>query len=351
MCGSTYGTLRMRLALHVLIAGLCLNLLGGKVAANSKPLQIYAVDVEGGQATLLVSPSGQTILIDTGWSGFNGRDADRIVAAAKLARVTRLDYVLITHYHRDHVGGVPQLADRIPIGTFVDHGPNLQDVKEPREDFAAYLKVTTKHRRMIVKPGDFIPIKGITVQVLSSAGEHITEPLPGAGRTNPYCGSDPEPPSDPGENARSLGTLITYKTFRFIDLGDLTRKKELEIFCPRNLIGTVDLFLVSHHGFSESNSKAMVWALSPRAAILDNGAREGGHPIAWQIVHDSPGLQDLWQLHSSVAGGKDHNVAEEFIANPDENPDAGNYIKVAAYRDGSFTVANSRNNKTKRYTK
>jgi competence protein ComEC len=339
----------MRFALHVLILSVGVGFLTGQGLAKSKPLQIYAVDVEGGQATLIVSPAGQSLLIDTGWPGFNGRDADRIVAAAKLAGLKKLDYVLITHYHRDHVGGVPQLADRIHIDTFVDHGPNLQDVKEPREDFAAYLKAVGKSHRMIVKPGDTIPMKGITVQVLSSAGDLISTPLAGAGETNSFCGSDPEAPNDPGENARSLGTLITYKNFRFIDLGDLTRKKELAMFCPRNLVGTVDLFLVSHHGFSESNSKAMVWALHPRVAILDNGAREGGHPVAWQIVHDSPGLQDFWQLHFSVAGGKDHNSAEEFIANPEEDPDNGNYIKVLAQPDGSFTVVNSRNSKTKTY--
>jgi beta-lactamase superfamily II metal-dependent hydrolase len=341
----------MRSVLHYSIIMILVLLAVEQAVAKPKALQIYAIDVEGGQATLIVSPSGQSLLIDTGWPGFNGRDADRIVAAAKLAGVKKLDYVLITHYHRDHVGGVPQLADRIPIGTFVDHGPNLQDVKEPREDYAAYLKVVEKAHRMIVKPGDTIPVKGITVQVLSSAGELIKAPLSGAGEANPNCGADPEPVNDPGENARSLGTLITYKKFRFIDLGDLTRKKELEIFCPRKLVGTVDLFLVSHHGFSESNSKGMVWALHPRVAILDNGAREGGHPVAWQIVHDSPGLQDFWQLHYSVQGGKDHNVAEEFIANPEEDPDNGNYIKVSAQPDGSFTVLNSRNNKSKTYTK
>ena len=341
----------IRLTLRVLIVSACINLFVGQAVARPKPLQIYAIDVEGGQATLIVSPSGQSLLIDTGWPGFNGRDADRIVAAAKVAGVKKLDYVLVTHYHRDHVGGVPQLAERIPVGTFVDHGPNMQDVKEPREDFAAYLKVVGKSHRMIVKPGDTIPVKGITVQVLSSAGEHITSPLPRAGDANSNCGADPVPADDPGENARSLGTLISYKNFRFIDLGDLTRKKELEIFCPRNLVGSVDLFLVSHHGFSESNSKAMVWALHPRAAILNNGAREGGTPVAWQIVHDSPGLQDFWQLHFSVEGGKDHNVAEEFIANPVEDPDHGNYIKVSAQPDGTFTIVNSRNNKTKAYRK
>jgi competence protein ComEC len=332
--------------LRIILAGLTLL---WSFQAQSKALHIFAVDVEGGQATLVVAPSGHSLLIDTGWPGFNGRDADRIVAAAKVAGVKRIDYVLVTHYHRDHVGGVPQLADRIPIGTFVDHGPNLQDAEEPRQDYAAYLKVVAHAHRLIVKPGDTIPVKGMKVQVLSAAGEHIRDPLSGAGGGNSYCGQDPEPPTDPGENGRSAGVLITYGKFRVIDMGDLTRKKELELFCPRNLVGTVDLFIVSHHGFSESNSKAMVWALHPRVAIMDNGARKGGNPVAWQIVRDSPGLEDLWQLHYAVSGGNDHNVAEALIANPDENPDAGYYIEVSARPDGSFTVMNSRNNQTKAY--
>lgn len=337
--------------LRICVIVLCLGALVSLAHARSKALQIYAIDVEGGQATLIVTPSGRSLLIDTGWSGFNGRDADRIVAAAKTAGAKQLDYVLITHYHRDHVGGVPQLAERIPIGTFVDHGPNLQDTEDPREDYAAYLKVAARAHRTIVKPGDRIPLKGIKVQVLSAAGEHISEPLPGAGAPNSYCGLDPEPPADPGENARSLGTLITFGQFRLIDLGDLTRKKELELFCPRNLVGTVDVFVVSHHGFAESNSKAMVWALHPRVAIMDNGARKGGTPVAWQIVHDSPALEDLWQLHYAVDGGNEHNVAQALIANLEESPDAGCYIKVTAQADGSFTVVNSRNNQAKTYTK
>src|SRR5579864_1662817 len=126
----------MRLTSCFLIIGVSIGLQARQALAKPKPLQIYAVDVEGGQATLIVSPSGESLLIDAGWPGFNGRDANRIVAVAKLAGVKQLDYVLTTHYHRDHVGGVPELADRIHIGTFVDHGPNLQDVKEPREDYA-----------------------------------------------------------------------------------------------------------------------------------------------------------------------------------------------------------------------
>lgn len=343
MLGSTLG----RRISSVLCAAL---VLATGALAKTKPLQIYSIDVEGGQATLIVSPAGQSLLIDTGWPGFDGRDAKRIVAATKLAGVKRIDYLLITHYHRDHVGGVTALADRIKIGTFVDHGPNQEDSDVTREDYGAYEKLLPKAKHLILRPGEGLPMKGITVRALTSAGEHITEPLPGAGEANPYCGAEPKPPADTTENARSLGTLITYGNFKFLDLGDLTKDKELELACPNNLIGKVDLFLVTHHGFNESNSKALDWALHPRVAIMNNGAHKGGSPDAWQIVHDSPGLQDLWQLHFAVDGGKDHNVAEAMIANIDGGSD-GNYIKVTASPDGTFTVMNSRNGEKRAYRK
>lgn len=319
-------------------------------AASAKVMQIYFVDVEGGQATLIVSPSGESLLIDTGWPGYEGRDADRIVAAAHQAGLKQLDYVLITHYHRDHVGGVPQLTDGIKVGTFVDHGPNLEDSEVTRADYAAYEKAIAGHAHVIVKPGWGLPIKGIEVHVLSAAGDHIASPLPGAGEANSYCRSEPAAAVDNTENARSVGVLITYGRFRFLDLGDLTKKKELELACPNNLLGTVDLFLVTHHGMDLSNSKALVWALHPRVAIFDNGARKGASPAAWQIVHDSPGLEDLWQLHYAAESDRDHNIAEERIANVKENCE-GKGIKVSAEADGTFTVTNGRTGAHRIYKK
>ncbi len=311
---------------------------------------MYFIDVEGGQSTLIVTPSGQSLLIDTGWPGNDGRDADRIMGAAHQAGLKQIDYVLITHYHRDHVGGVPQLVDGIKVGTFIDHGPNMEDSDVTRTDYAAYEKAIAGHAHVVVKPGWGLPINGIEVHVLTAAGEHIDEPLPGAGEANPYCASEPTPAVDPSENARSVGVLVTYGHFRFLDLGDLTRKKELELACPNDMIGTVDLFLVSHHGLDQSNSKALVWALHPRVAVMNNGARKGGSPAAWQIVHDSPGLEDLWQLHYAEESDHEHNVAADHIANVKENCE-GKSLKVVAEADGSFTLTNSRTGQEKTYAK
>lgn len=319
-----------------------LGLFGGKT------LEMYFVDVEGGQATLIVSPSGQSLLIDTGWRGFEGRDAGRIAQAAKAAKIKQIDYLLITHYHRDHVGGVPQLADRMKILNFVDHGPNTEDSKVTTEDYSDYVKTIQRGEHLVVKPGDTVPVKGLSVKVLTANGEHIQTPLPGAGQPNSFCAATPQKQADPTENARSLGVLITFEKFRFLDLGDLTWNKELELMCPNNPIGTVDVLLVSHHGLNQSNSPALVDAVHPRVAIMNNGARKGGSPDAWQIVKDSPGLEDLWQLHYALEGGKEHNVADPFIANVDEQC-MGQYVKLTADGNGSFTVWNQRNKFEKVY--
>jgi beta-lactamase superfamily II metal-dependent hydrolase len=308
----------------------------------AKPLEVYFIDVEGGQSTLIVSPSGQSMLIDTGWRGYNNRDTERIVAAAKNAHIKQIDYVLITHYHRDHVGGVMQLADKMKIGTFVDHGPNMEDSKVTREDYADYEKTLPKAQHLVVKPGDKIPVKGLDVTVLSAAGDLIRSPLPGAGQPNPACATAEKKEVDTSENARSLGTLISFGSFRMLDLGDLTWNKELGLVCPNNLIGAVDVYLTTHHGLDQSGSPQIVDAIHPRVAIMNNGAKKGGMPSAWQIVKDSPGLEDIWQLHYSIAGGADHNARDSYIANVDEICE-GKYIKLTAEADGSFTVFNARN--------
>lgn len=319
--------------------------------AAQRTLRIYFVDVEGGQATLFVTPAGESLLIDTGWPGNDGRDADRIVAAAKDAGLKKIDFVLITHFHNDHVGGAPQLAARIPVTTFIDHGENRENTDAPTvEVWHAYQKLISsgKYKRIVAKPGMNLPIRGLQATVISSDGDLISAPLPGAGQDNPSCQNAEQYSVDQTENLRSLGILIDFGKLRILDLGDLTRDQEIKLMCPKNKLGKVDVYVVSHHGWYQSGSPAFVNGIAPRLAIMDNGAKKGGTPSAWDILTKAPGLEDLWQLHYSEEGGPKHNVASEFIANP-EGPDAAHYLKLTAWEDGSIEVFNSRTQKSKNY--
>jgi len=317
----------------------------------AKELEIYFVDVEGGQATLIVPPSKQALLVDTGWPGMNSRDALRIAAAAKKAGVKEIDYLLITHYHTDHVGGVPQLVAKMHVKTFIDHGATVEHGGEADRIYHAYLKARDAGSHLEVKPGDKIPVKGLDITVLTAAGASIAAPLAGAGQPNPACATVKPKEVDPSENAQSVGILIQYGSFRMVDMGDLTWNKENALVCPNNKIGTVDLYLTTHHGLDQSNSPAIVRALHPRVAIMNNGPRKGGSPEAWETVHTSPGLEDLWQVHYAVESDKDHNVPEAMIANVDEKNDSGDWLRVSADSNGGMTVYNSRNKYQKTYTK
>jgi competence protein ComEC len=314
----------------------------------AETLKVYFVDVEGGQATLIVSPSGQSLLVDAGSPGYNDRDADRIVATAKAAGVKQIDYLLVTHYHSDHVGGVPPLAAKIPVVAYADHGPSVETGKDADELVAAYRVVRDKGQHFVVKPGDKIPIKGLDIKVVSAAGKMIPKPLPGADAANPFCANVKLREPDPSENAQSIGILIKFGKFRLADLGDLTWNKEYELACPVNRVGKVDVYVVTHHGLDLSGSPAIVQAMAPRTAIMDNGARKGGSPEAWQTIHNSPGLEDIWQLHYTVEAGQQNNAPEQFIANPEENCQ-GYGLTLSAQPDGSFTVANARNGHLVKY--
>ncbi len=318
------------------------------VCAAPKPLEIFFIDVEGGQATLLLTPAGQSLLIDTGW-GYNAfRDANRIVAATKLAKIKKLDYVLITHFHTDHVGGVPQLIAKMPIGTLIEHGPNREDTNATNHLVEEYKAATTSVPRITPVPGDHLPVKGIDAIVVSADGKVLQNPLPGAGEPNKACSGVARKADDPSENARSLGSVITFGQFKLVDLGDLTWNKELELMCPDNKLGRTDLLVVSHHGLDQSNSPALVHALQPRVAVMNNGSKKGGAPAAWDVVKSSPGLLDLWQLHFADGGGQEHNTTDPFIANVDE-ADTGFYLKLTAHEDGSFEIFNPRNKFSRSY--
>ncbi len=307
-------------------------------------LKVFFVDVEGGQSTLFVTPGGQSLLIDTGWPGHEGRDADRIVAAARRAGLTRIDFVLLTHYHDDHTGGVPQLAARIPIGTFIDHGPNRETDNEPTQHgYAAYQALLQKgqSKRILAHPGEVLPIAGLRVTVVSADGNLIAHPLEGGGEKNPFCAASETRPADKTENSRSVGVEIAFGKLKLLDLGDLTWDKEMQLMCPTNPLGTVDVLIVSHHGWYQSSSPALVDAIRPRVAVMDNGETKGGSTPTLKTIAAIPGLEALWQLHYSAEGGAANNTPAKYIANP-LGTHGGFYLELTGNKDGSFNIFNAR---------
>jgi beta-lactamase superfamily II metal-dependent hydrolase len=331
------------------------------VNAQKKTLEIYFIDVEGGQATLLVAPSGESLLVDTGYAG-NGttllqpgnpnqaRDAKRIVAAAHDAGIIQIDNLLITHFHSDHDGGVTELAQLMPIRTFIDHGSvgseAERNVPGTMDAFNAYAAVRKRGRHLEPKPGDRIPLKGVDVTVVSSAMSILTKPLPAANGLNSACSAPPMPAQDPNENPRSTGIVVQFGQFRFLDVGDLTGPPLYSLACPNDLIGPVDAYLVAHHGGPDADVEATFAAFKPRIAIMNNGAKKGGALLTYEALHRVQGLEDVWQVHRSEAAGKE-NFAENRIANLDEG--SAHWIKLIANNDGSFRVQNGRTRKWQSY--
>lgn len=327
-------------------------------APAAKTLDFYFIDTEGGQATLVVAPSGQTVLIDTGNPG--ERDLERILTVIDRAGVKQIDYLLLTHYHSDHVGSVQALASRIPIRQYVDHGRTVEPAEAIPGFQKAYAGLHAAAQHRVVRPGDTLPIEGLEWRIVSAGGEVLKTPLKGAGRTNPACASfQPQQNDTDPENGQSVGSVIEYGRFRAVDLGDLLWNREFDLMCPRDRIGPIDLYIVSHHGSGSSGSPALVHALRSRVAVMNNGIRKGGAVSTFETLHSSPGLQDLWQLHWSANGGTEHNSAGVFIAN-DQVPTAAegrsarhdgpaDLIKISARADGSFTVTNTRTGFSKQY--
>ena len=342
---------------------------------NPATLDIYVIDVEGGNATLIVSPTRESLLIDTGNAGAAAvRDASRIMEAIKDAGLRQIDHLITTHWRGDHFGGMAELASKVAIREFIDHGPNVQP-GELADSFLqkTYPQLYAQAKHTVVKAGDRISMAGLDVRVVTSAGEMIKTPLPGAGMPNPYCASF-KPGDNNAEDPQSVGAYIAFGKFRAAHLGDLTKNKEFELMCPTNRLGAVDVLLGLHHGVSSSNSEVLVHALHPRVAIMNNGTRKGGDPEVMKTVHSSPGLEDLWQLHFSLLSGQEYTVPGMFIANTiDDQPPAmtiaptpapppgpgappapvhngtAYWIKLSAREDGSFKVTNARNGFSKTY--
>ena len=340
-----------RVMTRVAAAVVSFLMLAASAAAGS--LEIVFVDVEGGQATLIRTPAGESLLIDAGYGAARGsRDAERIVRAARDLGVERIDFLLVTHFHSDHVGGVPELAARMPIGTFIDYGaprgtPYGADRLTTR-NFALYEPVRSGARHLEPNAGDRLPLQGIDAEVVSIGGMLVERPLAGAGEITPGCTGAEEQQEDGTENFRSIGVAIRFGLFSFVALGDLSGNTLTKLICPRNLVGQASVYLIAHHGDYDSNVPALYAALRPRIAVMNNGPTKGGDPATFRTLHGLEGL-DLWQLHASKHLGA-RNAEDDFIANVDDGL-SDYWIKVTANDDGEFSVVNSRTGFSKSYSR
>lgn len=316
----------------------------------AETLDIYVLDVEGGKAMIVRSPSGQTMLIDGGMP--NARDLGRVAAAADALKIKQFDVHLITHYDVDHVGNVPSIYERFPSKLLVDHGPLLPNPKLAginRKAADSYVAFLPGKKRLSVKPGDRIPFNDVAISAVVSNEEVITKPMPGAGKPNAACPATPPDAIRGDDNAASIGTVWQFGKFRMADFGDLLQWAEIKLMCPNNPIGSVDLLMVNHHGLGQSNAPALVHGLQPKVAVVNNGERKGISPEVARTLRSSPGIQDIWQLHYSTLAGADLNAPEQNLANLKAQNCEGHWIQISARRDGSFVVTNHRNSVSKTY--
>lgn len=270
---------------------ICALVLAVPVLRATDTLDFYVINTEGGKAVIMQTPAGDAMLIDAGNPTRDGRDTKRIVAAAQAIGIKQFDYILATHYDGDHVANITNVDAQIPTRVFVDHGEILPTAtaRGERQNYEAYLKLVGDRKRLIVKPGDRIPLNGVEVTVVTAGGEVVSKPLPGGGQPNEFCADAKSDPIDDWDNAASVGLFCRFGKFRMLDLADLLQMVECKLMCPTNLVGMVDLFMVSHHGLKMSNSKMLVHALHPKVAIMANGPRKGGDPAVLDILKSSPG--------------------------------------------------------------
>ena len=323
--------------------------------AQRGTLDIYWIDVEGGAATLLISPSGESLLYDAGWE-VGDRDARRIAAVAQQAGLKKIDHFVLSHFHADHAGGLQALAKLMPIERCFDRGDFIEPANQRWRD--AYLSVCGS-KRTIVNAGDRIPFKGVQVDVLASNGRLITKPLPGGG-PNQLCATAENKPAEGPENQFMVSALFTFGRFTFLDLADLDWQKEMELACPTNRIGPVTIWQASRHGALDgAGAPGLLYAIKPRVALVNNGPRKGlggpspGSPKAQTVHYDriakTPGIEDIWQGHRSLLD-PDHNTADNMIANLEDTAECrGHWLKASVEASGAFTVTNGRNGFSKSY--
>ena len=322
------------------------------LCAASKNLEIYWIDAEGGAATLIVTPAGQSLLIDTANRTPDDRDAKRIFAAAQQAGLKKIDILLTTHFHSDHIGAMPALAKLIPIDLYMDHGETIE-IARPNvaAAYKAYVEQTQGKRKSLAA-GDKIPVKGVDITVVASNGKAISKPLKGGGPNAKICADwkDKTTPEPDPDNDMSAGILLRFGKFKFLDLGDLTWNFEKALVCPTNMLGHIDLYQTTHHGLERSNSPQFVWSVAPTVAIMNNGPRKGGPASVFEILRKSPGIQDIWQGHLALGTPKEVNTDEKMIANLGPTQDCpANLLKVSVAPDGKYTVTNARNGFSKTY--
>jgi competence protein ComEC len=321
---------------------------------SARPLEIYFIDVEGGAATLLVTPDRESILIDCGWPGKEDRDPKRIVHVLKdLAGCEQLDHLVTTHWHTDHYGGVAGLAKLLTIAHFWDRGlpedaearPDFPDGPKPADPLGIAYRAASRGKRKALHAGDSLPLKGLKAIVLASGGQVVGPAnAPSAGRTTPatapnaLCETAPaDLPVDTSDNARSLAILFSLGKFQFFDAGDLTWNVEKRLVCPIDLVGPVDLYQVTHHGMDISNHPTLVQTLAPTVAIMNNGPRKGGAPDTVKRLRSVSSIQAAYQLHRNAATSDDDNTDPSLIANKASTE--GEFIRVRIGPDGSkFTV-------------
>ena len=333
------------LALGVLIAvALAIGVVTTPAAGT---LDIYWIDVEGGASTLIVTPQGQSVLMDTGFATPDDRDASRIAQViTKEAGLKRLDYVVISHFHADHVGGLAALAKRVEIGAFIDHGESVEEGAHPlARDYAAL----AGNRRRSVKPGERLALDGVELIIVASHSRFLAAPITNTG-ANPLCASFKEQAEDRGENGKSLGFLLRAGAFEFVALGDLSWNYQHQLACPVNLLGKVDLFQATHHAVRDDVLPQQMWAMAPTVTVMNNGPAKGAGAVAVETILRSPGLEDLWSLHRAINNDAAHNAQERLTANLGGSEGcAAAWIRARVDPAGTYTLTNSRNGFSKTY--
>ncbi len=349
----THGTASRRIGAVMGFMGfmalMLLSVPGGVQTQTPSTLDIYWIDVEGGAATLVVTPQRESILMDTGWPRPDARDAERIQAAMRDAGISEIDYLLFSHFHRDHVGGLAALAERVPIGVIVDHGDSVEQAGQRGRTLWDEYVALSRDRRRSVEPGDKLPLQRIELTFVASHRELVDslEPRP----PNGLCADVDMPTPDDGENGHSLGYLLSLGAFQFVNLGDLTPDREYALACPENRLGVVDLYQVPHHGGYGAIRPELTGALQPTVAVINNGPRKGGTPDSLGVVQSVAGIEDVWQSHRALADDAAYNTEEPLIANLTEEEDCtGHWIKATVQADGrSWTMTNGRTGHSRNY--